>query len=49
LTYYSDQSLNADGLKHASVMDLSGGRTWISWKGIKSKYSSDVLIEVTRK
>jgi len=49
LTYYSDQSRNADGLKHASVMDLSGGRTWLSWKGIKSKYSSDVLIEVTRK
>ncbi|MDD1759336.1 MAG: hypothetical protein LUQ44_01900 [Methanothrix sp.] len=49
LSYYSDQSLNVGGLKHASVMDLSGGRTWISWKGIKSKYSSDVLIEVTRK
>ena len=49
LSYYSEESLNADGLKHASVMDLSGGRTWISWKGIKSKYSSDVLIEVTRK
>lgn len=49
LTYYSEQSRNADGLKHASVIDLSGGRAWISWKGIKSKYSSDVLIEVTGK
>jgi len=47
LTYYSDQSKNPDGLKHANVIDLSGGRSWISWKGITSKYSSDVVVEVT--
>jgi C1A family cysteine protease len=49
ITYYSDQKMNQDGIKHASIFDLSGGRTWISWRGMKSKYSSDVVIEVTHK
>ncbi len=48
-TYYSDQSKNPDGLKYANVLNMSGSRAWISWKGIKSKYSSDVVIEVTCK
>ena len=46
LIYYSDQSKNPDGRKHANVIDLSGGRSWISWKGITSKYSSDAVVEV---
>ncbi len=49
LTYYSDQSKNPDGLKHANVIDLSAGRSWISWKGITSQYSSDVVVEVRGK
>ena len=48
-TYYSDPKMNPDGVKHASIFDLSDGREWISWRGITGKYSSDVVIEVTPK
>ena len=48
-TYYSDQSRNPDGLKHADVLNFSDSRAWVSWKGIASKYSSDLVIEVTGK
>lgn len=46
MIYYSDQKMNPDGLKYASVFELSGGRTWISWRGITRRHSSDVVIEV---
>ena len=48
-TYYSDQKMNPDGAKHASIFDLSDGREWISWRGMANKYSSDVVIEVAAK
>jgi hypothetical protein len=47
VTYYTDQQMNPDKAKHASLINLSSGRTWISWYGIARKYSSDVTIEVT--
>jgi C1A family cysteine protease len=49
LTYYSDQSKNPDGLKHATILNLTSGNAWISWKGITGKYTSDVVIQVTSK
>jgi hypothetical protein len=49
ITYYSDPARNADKTSHCTVFNLQNNRAWLMWKGIKSKYSSDAMIEIWAK
>ena len=46
-TFYTDPKKNSDKAKHATIFNLTNGKTWISWTGIASRYSVDGMIEVS--